>query len=114
MCYALAIHKTAVSAGSPLPSHIILDTPMKSIDPSENVNRDLLIAFHDYLYRIASEELKDTQIIIIENEFLKDPRNMVDVYSRKMTKDDPNFPLLIIYYGEINVFKKSYYSFKYF
>lgn len=96
VCYALAVHQTAAAMGLPLPPFLIIDGPMKNIDPE--VNTEVFVSFHKYLYKLAAGQLRGTQFIMIDTEFVPDEVNQVDVYHRLMDTADPNNPPLIGYY----------------
>jgi rubrerythrin len=95
VCYALAIHQVAAKRKLPLPSFLIIDTPMKNI--SEDVNRDIFEALYRYLYTLVQGDLAATQIIIIDKEYIEPPEG-IDLTERLMMPDDPNNPPLIGYY----------------
>lgn len=91
VCYALAIHKVARQNNLPLPTFLMIDTPMKNI--GEDVNESLFRAFYDYLYRLAAGPLQATQFVIIDKEF-EQPREDLElqVYQRYMSPDNPLIP----------------------
>jgi len=97
VCYALAVHKVAAENSLPLPTYLIIDTPMKNI--GEDVNRDIFESFYQLLYELSAGPLRNTQFIIIDKEYIKpdDPEG-IDIFERFMTPDDPEHPPLISYY----------------
>lgn len=96
-CYAVALHRLAVSIGAALPSVLVIDTPMKNI--SERENKAQFEGFYTMLYELALSELSGTQIIIIDKEFFPPLGDAaVDIVVRHMRPDDENFPPLIPYY----------------
>lgn len=96
-CFLLAIHMVASKNNLPLPTFIIIDTPMKNID--KEVNSEIFKAFFDYLYKIASTVLDKTQIIIIENNFIPpDAKVKIDFFHRFMEAGNKENPPLIPYY----------------
>ncbi len=95
VCYALAIHLVAAKRKLPLPSLLIIDTPMKNI--SEDVNKDIFEALYRYLYSLVQGDLATTQIIIIDKEYIKPPEG-IDLIERLMMPDDAENPPLIGYY----------------
>lgn len=97
VCYALAVHKVASENRLPLPTYLIIDTPMKNI--GEDVNRDIFESFYQLLYDLSRGPLKNTQFIIIDKEFIEpdDPKG-IDLVERFMTPGDPEHPPLISYY----------------
>lgn len=96
VCYALAIHKVASMHKLPLPTLLIIDTPMKNI--GEDVNRDIFVSFYEYLYELAQGPLSNSQFIIIDKEYLPPESNIIDVRERYMTVGDDKHPPLIPYY----------------
>lgn len=95
VCYALAVHRVAAQRDLPLPSFLMIDTPMKNI--SEDVNRDLFESFYRYLYHLVQHDLSATQVIIIDKDFIPPPAN-VEIAERFMTPSDAAHPPLISYY----------------
>ena len=95
VCYALAIHKVAAEKKIPLPNFLIIDSPMKNV--GKGVNQEVFEAFYKYLYNLALGSLADTQLIIIETDYVEPPEELPKVV-RKMTPDDPDYPPLIRYY----------------
>jgi DNA repair exonuclease SbcCD ATPase subunit len=96
VCYALALHKVAAERYRPLPTILIIDTPMKNI--GEEVNRDVFVAFYRHLYALVRKSLKDTQIIIIDKEYIAPDPADIDLVERYMTPDKDEHPPLISYY----------------
>lgn len=98
-CYALSIHILAKKYNLPLPNFIIIDTPMKNI--SERVDTELFESFYNFIYKLLLNELKETQLILIDKEFYPPPKEYpLKIYPRYMTKDDANNPPLITYWKE--------------
>lgn len=97
VCYALAVHKVATENSLPLPTYLIIDTPMKNI--GEDVNRDIFESFYQLIYELSAGPLRNTQFIIIDKEYIEpdDPEG-IDIFERFMTPDDPGNPPLISYY----------------
>ncbi len=96
VCYALAVHSLCSENELPIPSILIIDTPMKNI--GEDVNEDLFSKFYRLLYRLAITSLKNTQFIIVDKEY-NDPQNEeLDIISRYMTPDEDENPPLVSYY----------------
>jgi hypothetical protein len=92
VCYALAIHKVAAERALPLPTFLIIDSPMKNI--GKDVNKQTFLSLYRVLYGLSSSSLKSTQFIIIDNEFAAPPLG-IDVKDRYMTISDPAAPPLI-------------------
>jgi hypothetical protein len=95
VCYALAVHQIAAKRDLPLPSFLMIDTPMKNI--SEDVNQDIFEAFYHYLYSLVQGDLATTQVIIIDKEYIEPPEG-VEIVERFMTPDQAEHPPLISYY----------------
>lgn len=96
VCYALAIHKVASAHKLPLPTLLIIDTPMKNI--GEDVNRDIFAAFYTYLYELAQGPLSSIQFIIIDKEYFPPESKTINIRSQYMTVEDDEHPPLISYY----------------
>lgn len=95
VCYALAVHKIAAEHGLPLPTFLMIDTPMKNI--GEDVNREIFENFYHYLYDLATGSLSNTQFIIIDKEYFPPDRESErDVMERYM---EPGQPLISYYRG---------------
>ena len=97
ICYALALHIVASENKLPLPTFLMIDTPMKNI--GEDVNEERSKAFYKNLYRYAKNELVDTQFIIIDKEYIELDIDDLDASTRYMTPDDEKHPPLIPYYS---------------
>lgn len=96
-CFAIALHRLAVQLGAPLPEMLIIDSPMKNI--SERENREQFKSFYDMVYELNSDELSQTQFILIDKEFAPPgPESPVDIVSRHMKPNDVENPPLITYY----------------
>lgn len=96
VCYALAIHKIAAKYDLPLPNFLIIDTPMKNI--GEDVNRNLFVAFYNYLYGLAAGPLSNTQFLIIDKEYIAPESQQISIIERYLTPNDEEHPPLIPYY----------------
>lgn len=95
VAYLLSLHIVASINNLPLPNFIIIDTPMKNIN--EEINSEIFDKFYKFLYDAAKDELKNTQFIIVDKDFVL-PEFEIDLYNRFMTPDDPDNPPLIPYY----------------
>lgn len=96
-CFLLAIHIVAAKNDLPLPTFIIIDTPMKNID--KEVNTDIFKSFFDYLYKIAGTVLDKTQIIIVDNNYIPPGAKIkIDFVHRYMESGNAQNPPLIPYY----------------
>jgi len=104
-CFAVAMHRLAVQIGAPLPEILIIDSPMKNI--SERENREQFEGFYNLIYQLKSDELRNTQFILIDKEYTPPaPELELSVYSRHMKPNDPskpddrdNPPLITYYLG---------------
>lgn len=97
ICFALALHRTAAQKGLPVPSLLIIDTPLKNITP--DINPKLVTAFYNYLYSVAETDLRDHQVVIIDQLLvLPSDDSTLDFVDRLMAEDDPENPPLISYY----------------
>lgn len=94
--FAVAFHKLSIEKQLPLPNILIIDTPMKNI--GKEINKDLFRGFYDYLYLLAINSLKNTQIIIIDSDYFPPEDKSIDIFVRYMTPLDSKFPPLITYY----------------
>lgn len=97
ICFALALHRTAAEKKLPVPTLLMIDTPLKNITP--DINPELVQAFYHYLYEVAENDLADHQIIIVD-QLLVEPEDgsPLEFTDRLMTEDDPDNPPLISYY----------------
>lgn len=98
-CLTLALHHVTATHNLPLPTVILLDSPMKNI--GQDVDKAVMLSFYKKLYELAATSLGDTQIIIVDKEFVPPPLDLahLDVTHRYMTNNDPNYPPLISYYS---------------
>jgi len=96
-CFAIAIHRLARKTGAPLPKLLIIDSPMKNI--SERENRNEFEGFYRLLYELASSELRDTQLVLIDKEYSPpSDSDALQLVVRHMRPGDPECPPLIPYY----------------
>ena len=97
MCFLLAIHIVAETNNLPLPTFMIIDTPMKNID--QKVNQELFENFYRYLYTLMNSTLSNTKVIIIDNAIIKPTEEEnIDFSSRYLTPNEDENPPLISYY----------------
>jgi len=104
-CFAVAMHRLAVQVGAPLPEMLIIDSPMKNI--SERENREQFKGFYNLIYQLKADELKNTQFILIDKEYMPPQRDLrLRVSNRHMKPNDPSKPndgedppLIPYYYG---------------
>lgn len=96
-CYALALHRLCREIGSELPNLLIIDTATKNVSSKENP--EVVRAFYEYVYELAGGELKDTQFVIIDNEFNSPPPDVdFDLAVRHMMNGSKEFPPLVPYW----------------
>jgi hypothetical protein len=95
VCYALALHRLASERDLPLPTFLMIDSPMKNI--GTDVNRDIFRAVYAYLYKLAVGPLNDTEFVIFDSEMAA-PTIGLSFKDRLMNLDDPEHPPLIPYY----------------
>lgn len=97
-CFAIAVHRLSHKVGAILPQLLIIDSPMKNI--SERENRVQFESFHAMLYELKSDELLDTQLIVIDKEFCPPKVTLEGLRFevRHMRPDDQESPPLIPYY----------------
>ncbi len=96
-CFALAIHRLAVETDAPLPTFLIIDSPMKNI--SERENEEVFRQFHDLIYQLAATDLAQNQFILIDKEYCEpNPILGIEVLQRHMTPNNNEYPPLIKYY----------------
>jgi rRNA maturation endonuclease Nob1 len=88
-CFAIALHRLAAKIGAVLPTILIIDSPMKNI--SERENKEQFEGFHKMLYDLAGTELKGTQVVLIDKEFVvpEDPVLKLLFEERRMSPDKP-------------------------
>jgi hypothetical protein len=95
-CYALAIHRLCVTLNSELPNLLIIDTATKNVSSVENP--EVVSAFYSLVYELASTELKNTQFIILDNEYTEPPAQLeLGVKIRHMINGSEENPPLIPY-----------------
>jgi hypothetical protein len=97
-CFVLAIHRLALEINALMPNFIIIDSPMKNISASENKLQ--FEALHELIYELANNEMKETQFILISNNFFSPPDFLMEeVYIRHMLDTEENPPLIRYYNG---------------
>lgn len=95
VCYALAVHQVTEISGLPMPTLLMIDTPMKNI--GEDVNENIFHAFYTYLYNTAAETLQNTQFIIVDKEYFEPPQDFKGQVEAKFMS--PTEPLISYYRG---------------
>ena len=94
--FALALHLTAAQRGLPLPRFLIIDSTMKNITP--DVNPEVFVAFYKEVYRLADTDLREWQLILIDQTFCAPPESTHGFASRELTTSIEGYPPLISYY----------------
>lgn len=95
-CYALALHRLCAFLNSNLPSLLIIDTATKNVSSKENF--DVVTSFYQFIYELATTELKQTQIVLIDNEFTSPSTDMeLELKVRHMANSSEKDPPLIPY-----------------
>jgi hypothetical protein len=96
ICYAIALHRLVEELNLPLPKFVIIDSPMKNI--GTEVNKDIFVAFYNYVYHLLTTSMSETQLVIIDTE-LSAPTVPLDFTERLMIAGDAAHPPLIPYYS---------------
>lgn len=96
VCYAIALHRLTEKYNLPLPTFLMIDSPMKNI--GNDVNKDIFLSLHEYIYELSRSELRETQLIIADTD-IASPGSDVEIRSRMMVAGDPEHPPLIPYYS---------------
>jgi hypothetical protein len=94
VCYALALHRTAVERHLPVPNLLIVDSPTKNISLTENA--ELVAALYREIYRQASE--MQIQFLLIDSKIVS-PATPLDGFSERRMAGEPDAPSLISYYS---------------
>lgn len=96
ICFALAVHRLqhAKQGSNYLPSFLIIDTPMKNI--SEREDEEMYNRFYQYLFKLFSTELSDTQLFVVDKEKrdLTEYKFENEVVLMRMTRNDWMHPPL--------------------
>jgi len=96
-CFMLALHVIAAKNDLPLPTFIIIDTPMKNID--KEINLEIFRNFYNLVYELAADVLDKTQFVIVDNNFIPPAAELkLNFFDRYMTADELDNPPLIRYY----------------
>jgi len=92
----VALHRLAEQFNLPLPTFLMIDSPMKNI--GNDVNKDVFLALYQYIYSLVLDGLAETQLIIADTDIALPPPE-VTFKARLMIAGDPNNPPLIPYYS---------------
>ncbi len=89
-CYGLSIQRLTAKINGYLPPFLIIDTPMKNLN--EDINEILCNAFYQFIYKLSTDELKNTQMILIDKIYFK-PNEKISMGERELTYE-PSKPKL--------------------
>lgn len=97
VCYALALHRTALRNGMPLPSLLVIDSPTKNISDEENP--ELVRKLYDEIYASAASDdaAGSLQFLLIDSD-LVEPSAPLDGFSERRLAGEDDAPRLIPYY----------------
>jgi cell division septum initiation protein DivIVA len=96
VCYVVAFHRLAEEYNLPLPTFLMIDSPMKNI--GNDVNKDIFLALYRYIYSLKKESLFETQLIIADTDIATPPEGS-SFRSRLMIAGSKENPPLIPYYS---------------
>jgi hypothetical protein len=96
ICFALALHLTAAEKKLPVPSLLMIDSPMKNITP--DVNPVIFKKFYGFLYDLLKNQLAEWQVVLVDQTYAVVPEDLIPNLERHLTRDDPAHPRLISYY----------------
>ena len=82
-CYALALHRLAAKYDLRIPKILIIDTPTKNI--GEIVNENICQGFYRLISELKEDELKGTQMIIIDKEYPFEKEDFPNLSLREMS-----------------------------
>ena len=96
VCYAVALHRLSEQFNLPLPTFLMIDSPMKNI--GNDVNKDIFLALYRYIYSLSQDGLSETQLVIADTDIATPPKG-ITFKARLMIAGDSNNPPLIPYYS---------------
>lgn len=96
VCYVVAFHRLTEEYNLPLPTFLMIDSPMKNI--GNDVNKDIFLALYRYIYSLKKESLFETQLIIADTDIATPPEGS-SFTSRLMIAGSKENPPLIPYYS---------------
>ena len=96
VCYAVALHRLTEQFSLPLPTFLMIDSPMKNI--GNDVNKDIFLSLYRYIYSLSENSLSETQLIIADTDIATPPAG-ASFSARLMIAGDPSHPPLIPYYS---------------
>ncbi len=96
VCYALAVHASAMHCDMPVPGILIIDSPTKNI--SEDENPELVRSLYDEIYRLAAyPDQPGLQFLLIDSDLVPPSEGFAGFCDRRMA-DEPGATSLIPYY----------------
>ena len=96
VCYAVALHRLTEEFNLPLPTFLMIDSPMKNI--GNDVNRDIFLSLYRYIYSLTEDSLSETQLIIADTDIATPPAG-ASFSARLMIAGDVDYPPLVPYYS---------------
>jgi rubrerythrin len=96
VCYAVAFHRLAEEYNLPLPTFLMIDSPMKNI--GNDVNKDIFLALYRYVYTLKRDSLSETQLVIADTDIATPPAGS-SFRARLMIAGNSENPPLIPYYS---------------
>lgn len=96
VCYAIALHRLSEEFNLPLPTFLMIDSPMKNI--GNDVNKDIFLALYAYIYGLCATVLSETQLIIADTDIAQPPPG-IHFRERLMIPGSAEYPPLIPYYS---------------
>ena len=96
VCYAVALHRLTEEFNLPLPTFLMIDSPMKNI--GNDVNRDIFLSLYRYIYSLTEDSLSETQLIIADTDIATPPAG-ASFSARLMIAGDADYPPLVPYYS---------------
>jgi hypothetical protein len=97
VCYALALHHTAIERDLPVPSLLIIDSPTKNI--SEDENPELVRLLYNEIYRLARTPSEpQLQFLLIDSDLVAPSFQLPGGFSERRMAGEENAPRLISYY----------------
>jgi DNA repair exonuclease SbcCD ATPase subunit len=97
VCYALALHRVALTRNLPLPPFLIIDSPTKNL--GKDINKEIVARTIQEVYRTVAASRGAFQVLLIDSDFIPPSPDLdLSVTERLMSPDDPRHPPLISFY----------------
>lgn len=97
VCYALAIHETAMLRNLPVPNVLVVDSPTKNI--SDDENPELVRSLYREIYRLArGSDGASIQFLLIDSNLVEPEEEFPDFMHRHLAGEE-EAPSLIPYYS---------------